>query len=527
MSLDFRASQVQLNKIISSGSTGTGASILVYPITAQDATTPNQGVLSSSAFWTGSIGTDVFMFVSGSVSTRTVGGTHGTSVFGGDLVVSGNFNVVGTTNIVAAGAQWIEVGPSPKLATTASVAIGITSSALYGGSEGIFFVSGTKDINLDGTGKYAIFGGTVRISGGLVVGDNISTTPGVAVVGGVIAFTAIAGTEGTGVGQLALGPDSNAGALNINAYSPGQNSVAFTGSSMFISAGYGGNCVGGTGAGGIGGTLFVRAGDGGGAGSAGSGGIAGAISFTAGVGGPSKVATGGAGGSTTMVAGTGGTGSTGGVGGAVTITAGTGGSGSTAGGSGGSITINVGRSGSAGGSNGNIFIGGTVPAKIGLGVSAVANTDTFFYISGGVNPVGSSAGMSVFQGDVLVSGSLIAQQAVTGVLVSTTPVSVVLSDRWDTLEISGAHANQLLVSGSNTISGHRSWEIILGTPTSGSLLFIPPSAGAVTASVNNVTTASYPFPGGTMGAVQIWTITQISSSTVGALTGSTLRYYIS
>jgi len=105
MTKDFRASQVSTTKIIASGSTGTGASILVYPITADDTGTPNSGLINPAAFGTENIGTDVFLYVSGAVGSTNVADSHGTSVFGGDLVVSGNFKVIGTTSISGAGAS--------------------------------------------------------------------------------------------------------------------------------------------------------------------------------------------------------------------------------------------------------------------------------------------------------------------------------------------------------------------------------------------------------------------------------------
>ena len=91
MTFDFRASQLRTSKIIASGSTGTRAKILLYPIDSQG-TPLNQGNISSSLFGTGSIGNDVFLFVSG-----VVGGigasTNGIALFGGDVYSSGNLKV--------------------------------------------------------------------------------------------------------------------------------------------------------------------------------------------------------------------------------------------------------------------------------------------------------------------------------------------------------------------------------------------------------------------------------------------------
>ena len=91
MTFDFRASQLRTSKIIASGSTGTRAKILLYPIDSQG-TPLNQGNINTSLFGTGSIGNDVFFFVSG-----VIGGigasTNGISLFGGDVYSSGNLKV--------------------------------------------------------------------------------------------------------------------------------------------------------------------------------------------------------------------------------------------------------------------------------------------------------------------------------------------------------------------------------------------------------------------------------------------------
>lgn len=86
MAIDFRASQVQTNKIIASGSTGTGAQLLIYGIAGQDSVSPNQGIINPAAFGTGSIGTDIFLFISGTISASSA---PAVSTFGGDLIVSG------------------------------------------------------------------------------------------------------------------------------------------------------------------------------------------------------------------------------------------------------------------------------------------------------------------------------------------------------------------------------------------------------------------------------------------------------
>jgi len=99
MPIDFRASQIETNKIISSGSTGTptGARLVVYPHIADDGTAPNQGFINQSVFVTSSIGTDIFLYVSGGIGERNVGGAQSITCFGGDVHISGNLTVDGTS----------------------------------------------------------------------------------------------------------------------------------------------------------------------------------------------------------------------------------------------------------------------------------------------------------------------------------------------------------------------------------------------------------------------------------------------
>ena len=92
MTIDFRASQIQTNKLIASGTTGTSAKLLVYPLAAEG-TPANQGVINSAIFNTSAIGTDVFVYFSGSTGSRGVNSSYGTAVFGGDMVISGTLKI--------------------------------------------------------------------------------------------------------------------------------------------------------------------------------------------------------------------------------------------------------------------------------------------------------------------------------------------------------------------------------------------------------------------------------------------------
>jgi hypothetical protein len=96
MALDFRADQVRTNKLITSGSTGTNAQFLVYPFSKAS---NSSGGINSSLFGTSSIGSDVFVYISGSIGSVSQGNSHGVAAFGGDVFVSGTLNFPYNTSI--------------------------------------------------------------------------------------------------------------------------------------------------------------------------------------------------------------------------------------------------------------------------------------------------------------------------------------------------------------------------------------------------------------------------------------------
>lgn len=90
MAKDFRASQIRTNKLIASGS-GLTSSLLIYPNVIS---TDTEGGFPTSL--TSSVGTDVFLFVSGGIGTKN-GSTKNISLFGGDVHVSGNLTIDGSS----------------------------------------------------------------------------------------------------------------------------------------------------------------------------------------------------------------------------------------------------------------------------------------------------------------------------------------------------------------------------------------------------------------------------------------------
>jgi hypothetical protein len=165
-SIDFRAGQFRGAKLISSGSTGTGAKFVFYDISADSTSNPNNGVIDPAKFDTGSIGTDIFLFISGGSGKRGVGGSNAISVFGGDLVISGNLFLAGTSNI-GSNTLW-QSTTNNIIFTTGSVLI--TGSTAIGGDtfvSGNFYSKATSSfgstpISSMGSDVQVYFSGTVN-----------------------------------------------------------------------------------------------------------------------------------------------------------------------------------------------------------------------------------------------------------------------------------------------------------------------------------------------------------------------------
>lgn len=174
MTTDFKASQVQTNRVIVTGSFAGGDAnqLLVYSIEADDSLNPNQGQIDASVFDTSAgIGTDVFFFVSGGISQKDVGGSYGVSVFGGDVHISGNLTVGGTGGVEGtSGDNYWASSFSDSIFSTGSVLIrsddgSETERASDYGSDIFFYVSGSQGGR--GVGGVSVFGGDVVVSGTL------------------------------------------------------------------------------------------------------------------------------------------------------------------------------------------------------------------------------------------------------------------------------------------------------------------------------------------------------------------------
>ena len=86
MAKDFRAGQIRTTQLIASGSTVNKPSLLVASASSPGIDFDGSGITNATLL--SNVGTDVFIFVSGSKNTR-----EAVTLFGGDIVVSGTMYV--------------------------------------------------------------------------------------------------------------------------------------------------------------------------------------------------------------------------------------------------------------------------------------------------------------------------------------------------------------------------------------------------------------------------------------------------
>lgn len=256
MPIDFRASQIQTNKLIASGSTGTetGAQIVVYSHLADDGTSPNQGFIDQSVFVTSSIGTDIFLYVSGGIGERNVGGAQSITCFGGDVHISGNLTVDGTypsggggggTNFfwspsdpyieasgsltitgsgyfkaglsgslqeVSSGVPYLLAGPNITIATNSLGQVSITGSASGGG--------GSSFYRLEVLDYYATNNISTTTAGQVIFPANQFT-------GSLVLYGVIANSDATATGSVRLYNVSSGSYVHIGG--PGNQYLSVSG----------------------------------------------------------------------------------------------------------------------------------------------------------------------------------------------------------------------------------------------------------------------------------------------------------
>lgn len=154
---DFKASGIRTERLIASGSSKK-PQLLIFNETAAG----NDGInVDTDNIKLTGTGSDTWLFISGAI------GGNDRVTFGGDVYVSGS--LFGVSIGGGGSGNWNELSPSPRLNTTASVAIagnlGTAYAAQSVGSDVFFFASGS--IAGRGTSGTAVIGGDLVVSGTL------------------------------------------------------------------------------------------------------------------------------------------------------------------------------------------------------------------------------------------------------------------------------------------------------------------------------------------------------------------------
>ena len=144
---DFTARQIRTSQLIASGGIdGTSVGLIVY---SASISSDMRGGFAKDPGLLADVGEDVYFFVSGSKNSMvhagsawTANGEQGTTVFGGDLFVSGNFEWAGASNTSGwtEAATWLHP-------TTVTKGVGIGSSA-----DPVSMVKVRLDANVDTSG---------------------------------------------------------------------------------------------------------------------------------------------------------------------------------------------------------------------------------------------------------------------------------------------------------------------------------------------------------------------------------------
>lgn len=274
MAIDFRANQIRVEKIISSGS-----SILIYP---SGAASDLEGNIDPTIFPQTGFGSDVFLFVSGGM-TRS-GTDRNVSAFGGILVSSGTVygltGFSGSLTRLTDGSPYLIGSGTITITTNSNGSIEIknesfsfnSTSVAYSGSYGL---TGTSNFVFnDNTNTLKIFENEdgIEISKLRIKASDpiIDTSSKDFFINGSNAIVSGAGGSiyvYAGNSGYLEGIPNNGGGIVLNAGSGSAVTDTFfqnagTGGSVYITSGRGGRSYG-TARGGIGGFVFIKGGDGG------------------------------------------------------------------------------------------------------------------------------------------------------------------------------------------------------------------------------------------------------------------------
>lgn len=180
MALDFRATQIEVHKLIASGALNNKTKLLIYPY---NAASNLSGGINQTVFNTSSLGVDFWAFISGAKNSKGVNALSGVVGFGGDVYVSGvlyaESGFSGSLQRLIDGTPYILGGPNITVTTQSNGAIVISSSAATSGSMLSFGVCdfGTTSLT-DYTAVGQIVFNSNLYSGSINLRASLTTTDG-------------------------------------------------------------------------------------------------------------------------------------------------------------------------------------------------------------------------------------------------------------------------------------------------------------------------------------------------------------
>jgi len=149
MTRDFRTDRIRTTQIIAdSAGPVQKANIIIYP---SQSATDYAGSFAPGLVTT--VGTDAFLFVSGTIASKKIGGSYGIALFGGDVVASGSIvaekGLSGSLTRLADGSSYLVAGSNVTI-TSASNGQVVISSTAAGTAAG---TAGSVQFN-DGSGNF-------------------------------------------------------------------------------------------------------------------------------------------------------------------------------------------------------------------------------------------------------------------------------------------------------------------------------------------------------------------------------------
>jgi len=165
-------------------------------------------------------GTDVYFYASGTIGAKD-SSTRAVGLFGGDLHISGNLTVDGTSpGGGGASGLWTADGTGTEIRVTSSVAVSTVSEfASAKGTDVFFYASGTIGAKDSSVRAVGLFGGDLHISGNLTVDG---TSPGGSSQAnqlqvGIVDYATTSTTSSTTVGQITFTGSEYSGSIYLSA----------------------------------------------------------------------------------------------------------------------------------------------------------------------------------------------------------------------------------------------------------------------------------------------------------------------